>query len=216
MATSVISGTILSAKTDVQLNWSIATQSKNGADTSGDGHLILRSDERVIFAIADGTGSGLAASRAARTCLEQLQDTPTDNLAQIFARCHAGLLRSRGAALGLCALDMAKDQLIWAAVGDVSGTIFRQLNIAKTDEFQMCQFPGTLGIAYQKVRSTTESLQPGDFIMIATDGVSNSFKNAMPRFDTARGAAQHVLTHFGQSDDDQLILAIQFMKNDAT
>jgi phosphoserine phosphatase RsbX len=215
MATSVISGSIRSEQADFQLNWSIAAQSKNGAPASGDGHLIYRNQDRIIFAVADGTGSGPAASQAARTCLEQMQTTQPNDLAQAFAACHASLLRSRGAALGLCAVDMARERLTWASVGDVSGTILRASDSGKTREIQMCQFTGTLGVAFQKVRATTEVLERGDFIMIATDGVSNTFRDAIPRFSTAQNAAQHVLTHFGQTADDRLILAIQVVKSDA-
>jgi len=54
---------------------------------------------------------------------------------------------------------------------------------------------------------------PGDFLILATDGVRGDFAHAPLDCDTPQEAAQNLLSRFGRDNDDALVLVAKFLGN---
>lgn len=188
------------------LDWSVVQASKSEEGPNGDGYLLKRNEDCVLFAVADGVGSGRAARNAAAICLETLVACPRGDLTQKFERCHAALAGTRGAALALLKIDLLDAHLTWAAVGDIDGCVFR--GQIRRSVASLVQRGGTLGHHYVGFHAQDHRLQHGDMIAICSDGISRRYRDEPPAGVRGTEFAAACLEKFGRRNDDRTFAAL--------
>jgi serine phosphatase RsbU (regulator of sigma subunit) len=124
-----------------------------------------------------------------------------------MTRLHQHLKGTRGAAVGLCAIDAATGRIDYAGIGN---TAIRRFGKAET---RLVSQDGILGQNMRTPRPQTLQLEPGDLIVLYTDGVSDRFTS-----DDYPGVLRHapkevasnIIQRFGKDHDDAACIAVRY------
>jgi phosphoserine phosphatase RsbX len=208
MAAMNTGGEIALGRCGLSLSWAVLAYAKHHDQPCGDGYAIRRNDDRILFAVADGAGSGTAAAQVAELCLSSLEGSQ-GTIESDFRRCHAALQGGRGAAMALVAVSTETGVITWASVGDVDGLLLRNVAGRRKEKAAITQIGGTLGITFNGVAPQSHRLLPGDLLVLTTDGVLRDFAQKTTLNHSAERSAQRILQDFSRPNDDSLVLAIE-------
>lgn len=190
------------------LRWAAVQAAKAPGAPNGDGYLISRTDSGVLMALADGVGSGAPAHEATMACLAAVAENLEADLPQIYRRCHSDLIGTRGAALGIVLIDLARQRLFWAALGDID---ICQFHPSQTRAIaSVIQRGGTLGHISPSPLVQEIALRPGSMVVMCTDGISRSYRLDPPGSRSPEEYAQAVFARFGRDHDDRSVLSLGF------
>lgn len=182
----------------------VASRAQDGGGVSGDMHVVRRLGHQVLVAVVDGLGHGYDAEAAARMAIATIESEPNPEILGLLQRCHAVLNRSRGVVMSIASLDTERQQMTWAAVGNVEGVLIRS-GTAKRESILMRG--GIVGHRLPPLRAATLPLVPGDLLVLATDGVREGFAETLRPDAPLQQTADQVLARYGRANDDALVLA---------
>lgn len=178
-----------------------------GERVSGDA-VFLRPLEHVLFAaIVDVLGHGPPASDLARVIEAFLDAHACADVESLIVNLHRRLQGTRGAAVGLCAIDSATGRVDYVGVGN---TRIRRLGVSET---RLVSADGVLGQNMRTPLLQSLTLERGDLILLYTDGVSDRFTASdYPglRRHPPKEVAHNVVDRFGKDYDDSACIAIRY------
>jgi serine phosphatase RsbU (regulator of sigma subunit) len=178
-----------------------------GERVSGDAVVVVPLDGGLLAAIVDVLGHGPPAHELAVRIDAYLTRYGSADVAGLMKRLHAHLRGTRGAAVGLCALDAAAGRAEYVGVGN---TVLRRFGNAET------RLPSRYGVLGQNMptpRPQVLELEAGDLVLLYTDGVSDHFsRDDYPGLGHEAPAAvvRKVVERFGKDHDDAGCIALRF------
>jgi serine phosphatase RsbU (regulator of sigma subunit) len=178
-----------------------------GERLSGDAVVIRPLEQGLFVAIVDVLGHGPEAHELTHVIDAYLARYGTSDVSGLMTRLHQHLKGTRGAAVGLCAIDAATGRTDYAGVGN---TAMRRFGKAET---RLVSQDGVLGQNMRTPRPQTLQLEPGDLIVLYTDGVSDRFTS-----DDYPGVLRHapkevasnIVQRFGKDHDDAACIAVRY------
>lgn len=200
------SGQITLPNFETRLNWSVSQRSKYAGQASGDGYLICHNDRVVMFALADGSGSGEEAAAVSNTCLKALGKDVDFDLKSEFSSCHSALKKSRGAALGVVLVDFSDSTCRWAAIGDIDGILVRAGSDSLSET--MIQRGGILGVHLPTLHEQKHEMKGNDLIVMTSDGINRNYRGMVRTTVTTEQATSQIMADFANPSDDSTVLAI--------
>lgn len=175
----------------------------DGETLSGDAVLIHPGRGGVLAAVIDVLGHGRAAHELATQLSEILLKwsgaAPTSSPEGSLAVLHQAAQGTRGAAAAVAWLDGRKLEGTVAGVGNVRCRLFGSVN--RTVMFG----DGVLGSRLRSLTPAPFALQPGDALVLFSDGVADRFStNEYPTLtlDPAPVIAFNIVRRFGRGYDD--------------
>ncbi len=198
------------ASEGVSLAWAAAYRSKIRDLPCGDAYLVRRIGQLIMLAVADGSGSGPEAARAAACCVSMLRETDSVCLNTLFAEAHRACLGTRGAALAITLINPSSLQVNWAAVGEVEGLLLRGATPRASQTQAIIQRGGTIGYSLPTMICQSREIRPGDTIILSSDGIRQAYRNEIPVGQSADTLAAELLASHGREDDDALALVAKF------
>lgn len=178
-----------------------------GETVSGDRAVVHAFDGGVLVAAIDGLGHGRAACEAADVAAATLQREAHQPLAVVFARAHEALRRTRGAVISVGCFSLARRELTWSGVGNVEAYLLRPGRVRE----RMLVIGGIIGHVLPTFRVGRVPLEPGDTLVLATDGIRNQFPEAVPGSGDAQAVADRVFECCAKEGDDALVLVARFL-----
>src|SRR5207247_8250778 len=173
---------------------------------SGDMYVARETPSGALLAVIDGLGHGPEAALAAEAAVEVLTARPQAPVGALVEDCHRALKRTRGAAITVVAVDASARRLDWIGVGNVEGRLLR----ASTEDRQPAQSlllrAGVVGYRMPPVRVATESMEPGDLLVLASDGLDPAFGEAVYPQADLQEIADELLARHGKPIDDAMVL----------
>jgi phosphoserine phosphatase RsbX len=188
----------------------VAEAAMPGENESGDLHLIARHPGGVLVAGIDGLGHGAEAAEAARTARSTLQDEPGADLTDLVVRAHSALARSRGVVMSLVAF--ARDRsLTWLGVGNVEATLVRAdgQRVRRADSILL--LGGVVGFQLPKLRPSTTAVEPGDLLILATDGITPGYVQELDPTADPKALANRILAGYRKGGDDALVVVARYL-----
>jgi serine phosphatase RsbU (regulator of sigma subunit) len=178
-----------------------------GERLSGDAVVIRPLEQGLFVAIVDVLGHGPEAHELTHVIDAYLARYGTSDVSGLMTRLHQHLKGTRGAAVGLCAIDAATGRIDYTGVGN---TAMRRFGKAET---RLVSQDGVLGQNMRTPRPQTLQLEPGDLIVLYTDGVSDRFTS-----DDYPGVLRHapkevagnIVQRFGKDHDDAACIAVRY------
>ena len=178
-----------------------------GEQLSGDSVVIRPLEQGLFVAIVDVLGHGPEANELTHVIDAYLARYGTSDVSGVMTRLHQHLKGTRGAAVGLCAIDAATGRIEYAGIGN---TAMRRFGKAET---RLVSQDGVLGQNMRTPRLQTLQLEPGDLIILYTDGVSDRFT-----LDDYPGVLRHapkevasnIVQRFGKDHDDAACIAVRY------
>lgn len=138
------------------------------ADTPcGDSWGVVTSDERAVALLADGLGHGPEAADASLTAVKVLHERFATPAQSIMTDVHAALRSTRGAAAAVAVIDLARQQVGFAGVGNINAVIARGNEIR-----HLVSHHGTLGHTARRIQEFTYPWQRGDTLILHSDGLT--------------------------------------------
>jgi hypothetical protein len=184
------------------LTTGIARAALNAADPCGDVAAGWARDGGYVLAIADGLGHGADAFLAASTAIDHVGNHLADAPLALFPGMNDALRSTRGAAVGVAAIDFSLGRLTFAAVGNTRAALFGW-QVLRLDGFA-----GIVGAGYRRLAAQTIPFHPGDRLVMWTDGVDErlSFDSSAVRDVDPDTLARGLLDQFSCGSDDSCVL----------
>ena len=178
-----------------------------GHAVSGDAVVVQPLEEGLFVAIIDVLGHGQEAHQLALLIDAYLTRYASADVAGLMARLHQHIKGTRGAAVGLCAIDASHGRIAYVGTGN---TVLRRLG--RTDT-RLVSHDGVLGQNMRTPREQTLGLEKGDLVVLYTDGVQDRFTaKEYPSVDhhAPKDVVRTIIERFGKSYDDAACIAVRY------
>ena len=193
------------------VEWGIAARDRPGERTSGDRAVVSLVAEGALVVAIDGLGHGDEAARAALTAADVVRASPTPDLVTLLQACHVGLRGTRGAAISLAFLSAAGGGLTWLGVGSVEGRMLSGDPSSRRPKGSLPLAAGIPGHHLPDVSTATLPMEPGDVLVLATDGIDAAFADALDTSGSTQAISERILADHGRRPDDALVVAVRYL-----
>lgn len=192
------------------LVWAVAQQPQPGQDVSGDGYVAELLPNGMLACVIDGLGHGQKAHEAAVKAVKVIGELLDQPMESIFKRAHSALIGTRGAVISVALLDIPGKRMHWAGVGNVAAVLIPAKGDAKQTRRHLMLRGGIVGYRMPPIKTFTETLNPGDTLIFATDGIRSGFLDDIPHTKAPQEIADHLLAKHLRGTDDALALVIRY------
>ncbi len=193
------------------VEWGMATRCRRGEVTSGDLAVVTILPEGALVAGIDGLGHGREAARAARKAAAVVREGPTHDLVRLVQRCHVALRSTRGAAISLAFVSPSKNAMTWLGVGNVEGRVLSADPSATRPKGSLSLERGVPGHDLPVVRTATLAVQPGDVLVLATDGIKTVFADSLDISGSPQAITERIVADHWKRLDDALVVAVRYL-----
>jgi serine phosphatase RsbU (regulator of sigma subunit) len=173
---------------------------------SGDITVVVPFDSALFFGVIDVSGHGYDAHRLARRLAAEIETNATLDLAATLQAVHTKALGTRGAAVGLAVIDRARRRLQFAGVGN------GHIRCFGAHHWRGVWRDGIIGERLPTILPQSIPLEPGDLIVMASDGVSESTPVAELRGNSPFSAghiAHCLIQQAGRNTDDASCIVVK-------
>lgn len=193
------------------LSWAVAGAALEG-DTSGDRHAVIPFTGGILVALVDGLGHGPEAALAARAACAMLEERPGDPVKLLIERCHDGIRHTRGVVMSLASFDTRTSSMTWTGVGNVEGTLLRAGGTRDAGREEILNRGGVVGYRLPPLHVGTRPVSAGDLLIMATDGISHGFVDAVQRDERDPDAiTAAIMAGYYSGSDDGLVLVARYL-----
>ena len=193
------------------LEWAVAGVAHPGEDQSGDQWVVVDDHSRVLFGLIDGLGHGAAAAAAAYRAAEVVGHHPAEPLHGLFAMCHEILGQTRGVAMTLVSVHVEQQRMDWLGVGNVNAFVVRAAPAMPRTVGSAMLRGGIVGhVLPPRLRPSRIAIQPGDLLLLGTDGLAAGFAERPNLSAPATQIATDILARYAKGVDDGLALVVRY------
>lgn len=193
------------------IEWGIATRCRLGEATSGDLGVVRLLPEGALVAGIDGLGHGREAARAARRAAAVMRADPCQDLVRLVQRCHSALRGTRGAAITAAFVSACDGCMSWLGVGNVEGRVLSGDPAATRAKGSLALGRGVPGHELPALRTATVSVQPGDVLLLATDGVDAGFADSLELSGSTQAISDRIVADHWKRADDALVIVVRYL-----
>lgn len=194
--------------TGAELEVGVSTLTLAGEHECGDLHLVAPFDGGVLIAVVDGAGHGREAADAARMTRDILNKYAHESVLFLMSHCHEKLRPTRGAVMSLASFNMVQGTMTWAGVGNVEGRLL--CNNGEVDSRALVSSVGTLGHRMAPLYPAVVQVKRGDTLILATDGVRESFYEDLNLNQSPQKISDHILARDARRTDDALVMVARY------
>lgn len=190
--------------------WGAVDIPLGGEGESGDAWAVRTGPDRLAALVVDGLGHGPGAAVAARAAVAVFEQRPPDDPATFVGQAHQAMRNTRGGVLGTCTIDAQRQELTYAAVGNISARLIQPNGGSRGIPGR----DGTLGtqLASPTTRSTTLRWDSHTTLVLASDGIHSRWDlSSYPRLLSHDPAVIAAVLHrdHQRGNDDATVLVIQ-------
>ena len=193
------------------IEYQTAAATREGEAESGDRYLVEPYAGGVLVGVIDGIGHGSKAAEAARAAVTELKEQASAPLVTLFKSCHERLRLTRGAVLSLASFNAREGTMSWLGVGNVEGLFFRADPMAGRQRERLLLRSGMVGKVLPLLQPDVLPLEPGDLLILATDGVRSEFAFDPRLNGPPQKVANHILAWHQKQSDDALVLVARYL-----
>jgi serine/threonine protein phosphatase PrpC len=185
----------------------VARRSFGGLPACGDLPVAQPFANGFLLGAIDGLGHGEDAQHAARTAGETLSEHAGKPLAWLLRICHDRLRPTRGAVMSLASFHGKQGTAQWLGVGNVQGVLLRPRPSGPPARVDLVSRAGVVGCRLPELQTTELRLEPGDLLVLVTDGIDASFERVIDTRESPAAIARRILDHARPSDDALVLVA---------
>lgn len=194
------------------VEWASEGAALEGEPESGDLEVVTGYPQGALVALIDGLGHGVEAAEASREAARVLRRFAGEPVTVLVERCHEALRGSRGVAMSVVAFEARSSSLSWVGVGNVEAVLLRAGNAgaARGRETMMTR-GGVVGYQLPPLRAPVVPVEPGDTLVMATDGIRSAFVAELAARATPEGIARAVFSRHARGTDDALVVVARYV-----
>jgi len=179
---------------------------KPGEKACGDSWDIAYCGERCLFLVVDGLGHGISAFEAAQRAVGLFRKNLDHNPGAILEALHAGLRSTRGAVLAVVEIDLERNQLQMAGIGNISAAILFSGN-----RRHLVSLNGTAGQDIRRIQEFTYPCPEDALLIMHSDGLDTHWNlRDYPGLETRHPsliAGMLYRDHYRGNDDVTVLIA---------
>lgn len=142
---------------------------KTGEEVCGDHWSLTEQRGQWQLLVADGLGHGPMASDAAVQAARLFRTARSRALPDLLESIHAGLRSTRGAALAIADVDVGRQIVRFAGVGNIAGSVVS----ASSGTRNMVSLNGTAGVEMRKVTEFSYPWPDDALLVLHSDGLGS-------------------------------------------
>ena len=178
---------------------------KQGEAVCGDAWSWAATDQGWSVLVADGLGHGSEAAAAAAVAVRIFQERRTDPAADILAAAHAAMRHTRGAAVGIAQVSLARGALTYTGVGNIGATV-----LAGGGSRSLVSHAGIVGHECRKIQTFSYPWAKDSVLVLYSDGLQTRW--TLDRYPALRGRDPALLAavlyrDFARGRDDVTVVA---------
>ncbi len=178
-----------------------------GEDVCGDAFEVHCHAQGATVAMADGLGHGPDAAVASEAAVALVESRPGKAAGELMQLAHETLRGTRGAAMAVAVIDTSKQQLTFAGIGNIAGSIF-----ADGPRRHLLSHNGIVGSNLRKVQEFVHQWEPGALMILHSDGLGTrwdlgAYPGLAQRHPTVIAAVLY--RDFARARDDASILVLR-------
>jgi anti-sigma regulatory factor (Ser/Thr protein kinase) len=139
-----------------------------GEHVCGDNWAFSQTTQGQTLLVADGTGHGMEAARAAELAVRTFLDHADAPCEEIVERLHRVLMPTRGAAVAVARIDNAASTVRYVGVGNICGALITGEGIRR-----MVSHNGTAGHVAPRIREFTYGFTKNPLVIMHSDGITS-------------------------------------------
>jgi len=139
---------------------------KPGEEACGDAWAVEWRGDHCVILVADGLGHGADAAAASMAAVNALRTHPQLAPAALIEFAHGALRSTRGAALAVADLDLARE-VRYAGIGNIAGVLH-----APDDARHMVSHSGIVGHEARKIQEFVYPWSPDSLLVMHSDGLA--------------------------------------------
>jgi anti-sigma regulatory factor (Ser/Thr protein kinase) len=147
---------------------------KPGEEVCGDDWSWRLRDDRLTILVADGLGHGLLAHDAAVAAVAIFATGSGDPPARVIEDAHRRLRATRGAAVAMLAVDLARGTASYSGLGNITGAILQPGGGRQ----HLVSHNGTAGHTAARITEFNYAVASGSTFVLATDGLATNWNLA--------------------------------------
>ena len=140
-----------------------------------------------------------------------MRERPSQDLVWLVQRCHDALMGTRGAAISLAFLSPSERGMTWLGVGSVEGRVVSADPSARRPKGSLALAGGVPGHELPAVRTARLDVEPGDVLVLATDGIASAFADALDISGSTQAISDRILADHWKPPDDALVIAVRYL-----
>ena len=160
---------ILMAQRARDLEFGAVSVPAEGERVCGDDWDVAWHADSCMLMVVDGLGHGPTAAEAAETAISVFRSSSSSEPEEIMAVAHSTLRGTRGATVAVARLDHVRDEIRYAGVGNIAGTI---VDPATDRTTHMISLNGTVGHSARRIQSYNYPWPRGAAVILHSDGLS--------------------------------------------
>ncbi len=142
-----------------------------GEEVCGDSYAVDQENGRCRVMVVDGLGHGPGAATAAQESVRIIEQTPDEGPAEVIRSIHAGIRHTRGVAIAVAEIALARQEVRYAGVGNIVGAL-----ISETRRVNMVSLNGTVGHQVRQVQEFSYPWAEGALLVMHSDGLGTHWK----------------------------------------
>ena len=174
---------------------------------SGDAWAAWEHAGRWRVGVVDGLGHGPSAAEAALAALDALARSLDESVTEALARCHSALSGTRGAAVSVAEIDLARGVLVYSGVGNVEARLWRVGDSGQST--RPIVYRGVVGHTLPRLRAFELALAGDWRLLIHTDGVSARVDTKeLPGSAAPQALCDLIVARWGRQTDDATAVVV--------
>jgi phosphoserine phosphatase RsbX len=101
--------------------------------------------------------------------------------------------------------------MTWLGVGNVEGRVLSGDPAATRPKGSLALGRGVPGHELPAVRAATMTVQPGDVLLFATDGVDAGFADSLELSGSSQTISERILSNYWKPPDDALVIVVRYL-----
>lgn len=194
----------LAGETGEGMRFSVLSRPKPGEDVNGDSWFIKHLSHAVFFGVIDALGHGREAYLTSLIAMDLVEQHYREPLDSFIVHCHEGLKATRGVAMSVCYIDYPEQTMRHVGIGNVETRI-----ICTSKTISPFCYNGTLGMRMEKYKINTFPYEPGETVVMFSDGISGQFDMPGGLCRSPQEVAAHIFNNFAREYDDATVLVGQ-------
>jgi hypothetical protein len=192
------------------LDFAVAGVTVAGSPDPVDRFTVLRDHGRVLLALAHGMGAG--AGEAAGICDATVREHAASGVVGILEQADDRLREaSVQAVMTVAAVDPDAEEMTWAGVGSVSGTLLRGSPTAWPRQDAALVLGGVLGERLPSPQASVRRLGHGDVVLLTTRGFGPCDPDRMPAAGSTSELARQIRDTAWNGRHDAVLLLGRYL-----
>lgn len=178
-----------------------------GENVCGDEWAVSLADGRMCAMVADGLGHGPLAAKAAGEAVRVFSEEAARRPGELLEAAHGALRATRGAAVAVAEIDLARRVMTFAGVGNIAGLV-----LAGRSSRNAVSLGGIVGHERGTIREFEYPWHEGAVLVMHSDGLQTHWKlDAYPGIEACHPAllAGVLYRDHARGRDDVTVLAIR-------